>query len=442
MRLKLLPFGDIWTANGNCAKVEGEKKELGALGVESRLMHLKQLGLAESPFHKRGRPIIFVPYRSQQEAFKFLGDILKDDRGIGLLHGPVSSGKTVLIEQFVRELQTDVAFAIVDGARLKTHEFLSSVLTQFGYDVELNSADELLRLLSVFAAQQSRTRQSPLLIIENINDMYPSALGSLCKLAELTANGKFSFRIVLASNRNFARVIESPSMSIVAKRLIGEFELESMTAKESSTYLYAKLRSCGAQRPDDIFSVDVCDKLHTAAGGRPGRLDDIAMSVIEQADHLPIQVQAIDCSDAKKDHGLPQLVITHSGNTVQELKLTVSRAIIGRSDLSDIVIEDKFVSKQHALLVREQDALILVDLKSANGTFVNSRQVQTAVLRDTDIISLGDHRIKLIYANSPAISDIDDADVADTASMKNIADARRARAKRYPALLRVDGKKA
>ncbi len=91
--------------------------------------------------------------------------------------------------------------------------------------------------------------------------------------------------------------------------------------------------------------------------------------------------------------------------------------------MSDIVIDDEFVSAQHALLIRDHGRVILVDLKSASGTFVNSRNVQTTVLRNNDIISLGDHRIKMIYPNSLAPEEIDDPDLSDTARMRRIAGA-------------------
>lgn len=405
-------------------------------------MHYPNSGLRESPFNKPGRPAAFVPYRSQQEAFRFLGNILTDERGVGLLHGPAMSGKSTLVEQYIRELRTDVAVAVVDGGRLKTPQLLSKILTQFGYDVQLSSADELLQMLTVFAVQQTRARQAPLIVLENINNMYPSALCALCKLASITARDKFALRFVLVSNRDFRHVIGSPSMNTVAMRMVGDFEIQPLTAKETAAYLYTKLRTCGVLRPDDIFSVDVCDKLHSASGGWPGRLEKIAASVLDLATDFPIRAQDVEHPDAHKSETAPRLIVTLNGETTQDFKLGVSRALIGRADMNDIVLEDQFVSKQHALLVREQDAVILMDLKSANGTYVNSRRVQSAVLHDNDIISLGDHRIKMIYANSPALSGIEDPDLADTATMKNIADARRAKSRWDKAVTGIGKKKA
>ncbi len=383
----------------------------------------------------------FVRYQAQQEALNFLGEILTDERGVALLHGPPASGKSVIANQFVQQNQARLAIAVVDGSRLHTDELLSRILEQFGYNLALDSTDEMINMLHVFAVQQTRTHEPPVLILENINDMYPSALGALCKLASATAGSRYAMRLVLVSNRDMSRIIDAPSMASVSRRVIGNLQLGPMMSKEAMRYLYAKLRSGGVDRPDDVMPVDVCEKIHSMAGGWPGDMDAMALSIIQQAKSFPIRLQDIlDPNEAAADD-IPMVIVTHMGKTLQEIRLTEKRALIGRSDLSDVVIKDQFVSNQHALLIRDQNAVVLVDLKSRNGTFVNSRRVQSKVLLHDDIISLGDHRMKMVYATGHSSIVIDDPELADTAKMKNIADARRAREQRIPTLVPIINKK-
>ena len=154
----------------------------------------------------------FVRYHAQQEALSFLSNILVDERGVALLHGPPSSGKSVVANQFVQNMQSRLAVAIIDGSRLNTDELLSRILEQYGYNLALNSTDEMMNMLDVFAVQQTRTHEPPVLILENINDMYPSALGALCKLATVTAGSRYALRIILISSRDMSRIIDAPSM--------------------------------------------------------------------------------------------------------------------------------------------------------------------------------------------------------------------------------------
>ena len=383
----------------------------------------------------------FVRYHAQQEALSFLSNILVDERGVALLHGPPSSGKSVVANQFVQNMQSRLAVAIIDGSRLNTDELLSRILEQYGYNLALNSTDEMMNMLNVFAVQQTRTHEPPVLILENINDLYPSARGALCKLATVTAGSRYALRIILISSRDMSRIIDAPSMASISRRVIGNFQLGPMSSKEAMRYLYAKLRSGGVERPDDILPVDVCEKIHAMAGGWPGDMDAMALSIIEQARSLPVKVEDIVDPQATPVDDVPRIIVTSMGKTLQEIRLTEKRALIGRSDLSDVVIKDQFVSNQHALLIRDRNAVVLVDLKSRNGTFVNSRRVQSKVLLHDDIISLGDHRMKMVYAPGHSSIVIDDPELADTAKMKNIADARRDREQRIPTLVPIVGKK-
>lgn len=417
------------------------------------MKHREGAGIPERSFDENGRPASFVQCRSHQAAFTFLGNILTDARGAGLLHGPRYSGKSDLIRQFVQESLPNAAVAIVDGTRLKAPQLLSEILEQFDYGVELNSADELLNMLRVIVVQQTRSHRAPVLIVKNINNMYPSTLCVLCKLASQMVHKQFALRIIIVGDRSFRRIIDAPGMGPVSDRLIGDFELKPMDARETLAYLCAKLRSLGVDQPDNIFSADVCTELHAVSGGWPGKLDEIALAILDQAGSFPIRLAEIDHPDIRRlfgdvtksveevlpvDPELPKFIVTFSGETLQEFELVNSRALIGRSGLSDVAIESDYVSRQHALLIRDRDAVVLIDLKSRNGTFVNSRRISSKVLRDSDIIMVGNHRIKLIYSGGNAGVEIEDTHTTDTATMKTVADARRAKSSESPHFAVID----
>jgi type II secretory pathway predicted ATPase ExeA len=123
-----------------------------------------------------------------------------------------------------------------------------------------------------------------------------------------------------------------------------------------------------------------------------------------------------------------KLFVTMNGKTLQEFEMTGAKVLIGRSALCDLQINSRFISKFHAMLIRNGQAMYLVDLHSSNGTFVNSQRVQTKALRHDDVISLGNHGIKL---NSPATrmrTDLAGPDLTETSTMKTLDDVRRARA--------------
>lgn len=62
---------------------------------------------------------------------------------------------------------------------------------------------------------------------------------------------------------------------------------------------------------------------------------------------------------------------------------------IGRTSDNQIVVDDPLASRKHARLIGGAEGLVLEDLGSANGTFVNGVRQQRAVLRERDIITIG-----------------------------------------------------
>ena len=93
--------------------------------------------------------------------------------------------------------------------------------------------------------------------------------------------------------------------------------------------------------------------------------------------------------------------------TGREHPLTDDSVTIGRALENDIVITSKRVSREHARVRREGWHVILEDLGSTNGTFLNDERVLSSVeLRDGDGIKIGDvtlvfHDPDITYRDTP-----------------------------------------
>jgi pSer/pThr/pTyr-binding forkhead associated (FHA) protein len=69
-------------------------------------------------------------------------------------------------------------------------------------------------------------------------------------------------------------------------------------------------------------------------------------------------------------------------------EIAVGEFTLGRSSACNLVANENAVSKVHARIERAADQVVLEDLSSSNGTFVNGSRVRTAILRDTDTLEL------------------------------------------------------
>ncbi len=63
---------------------------------------------------------------------------------------------------------------------------------------------------------------------------------------------------------------------------------------------------------------------------------------------------------------------------------------LGRSQSANVVLENKAVSRRHAIVARRGTKTVILDDRSANGVLVNGTRVAEAVLEDGDVVQLGE----------------------------------------------------
>jgi pSer/pThr/pTyr-binding forkhead associated (FHA) protein len=89
--------------------------------------------------------------------------------------------------------------------------------------------------------------------------------------------------------------------------------------------------------------------------------------------------------------GRPQLHISEVGQPARAIALH-NAVTIGRDTQNDIVLAAATVSRQHALLLGDDNGTLLIDLDSTNGTLVNgvlARPDEPVRLMDGDMIRFG-----------------------------------------------------
>jgi pSer/pThr/pTyr-binding forkhead associated (FHA) protein len=119
----------------------------------------------------------------------------------------------------------------------------------------------------------------------------------------------------------------------------------------------------------------------------------------------PVDTSAASSTAAPVAHAVmdkvenPALLIlrTDTGEVLKEYPLEKAETSIGRAPTSDILLsKDKLTSRRHATVTYENGNYIILDERSANGTYVNGQQLEEMTphtLRDGDRIGIGEHEL-------------------------------------------------
>ncbi len=83
------------------------------------------------------------------------------------------------------------------------------------------------------------------------------------------------------------------------------------------------------------------------------------------------------------------LVVIYGNDLGRKFNLNLPSIVIGRSSKSDLQIDQESVSRSHAKIINTGKTIILRDLGSTNGTYVNDELIDEYVLRDGDFIKIG-----------------------------------------------------
>jgi pSer/pThr/pTyr-binding forkhead associated (FHA) protein len=139
--------------------------------------------------------------------------------------------------------------------------------------------------------------------------------------------------------------------------------------------------------PDDVGPA-------AATTERLGATSADRLDALEHLEH-PTRLETLAATDAAPGR---YLVLAGGGDT-RLVALRKQITHIGRGHAVDVRLCDPSVSRRHAILVQRAGGARILDDRSSNGIHVNGVRVESAELRDGDVIVIG--RLVLGYRELP-----------------------------------------
>jgi len=399
-------------------------------------MYLDPFKLKELPFRLSPDPQFLYLSKQHARAKAYMESTIWFTDGFVVITGEIGSGKTTLIESFLKEIQSDVVIAQINQTQVSAIDFLQAVLVQFGFSPFKMKKAELIATLNNFLIEQYAAGRKVLLIVDEAQNLSMRVLEEIRLLSGVETTKEKVLRIILAGQPELNEKLDAPELIQLTQRIRLRFHLTTLSAPEMRAYIQHRLEVAGGG-DRQIFAEDCFSEIFRYTGGVPrlvNTLCDTALMAAFTADRdtviladvlqaveelqwveysarnalqmkVPVEPRysespapsggAIPADNGQPIHG--RLLVATDGRTVEERMLRVGRIIVGRTPDNDLQIDSRFVSRHHCQIVTTLHSSVIEDLNSTNGIYVKSKRVRRHYLNDGDVVVIGKH--ELIYVD-------------------------------------------
>jgi pSer/pThr/pTyr-binding forkhead associated (FHA) protein len=95
------------------------------------------------------------------------------------------------------------------------------------------------------------------------------------------------------------------------------------------------------------------------------------------------------CPNCQSQIELDSIFCSNCGTKLNSSEMPDRIIKIGRAKENDIVVNDPLVGRYHAVIKIFNNYILLEDLNSTNGTFVNGKKISSSIITEKDKITLG-----------------------------------------------------
>ncbi len=238
-------------------------------------MYAEHYNLSGRPFQLSPDHRFFYGSRSHNKALAYLSFGLNEREGFIVITGEVGAGKTTLLSRLMSEIdRQQYVSANVVTTQLEGEDALRMVASAFGLQIEGCDKASLLRQIERFFVDQHELGKHVLLIVDEAQNMTPSALEELRMLSNFQSDGKPLLQCFLIGQPQFRAIMVHPAMEQLRQRVIASCHLEPMDVEETRAYILHRLERVGWQN-DPSVTDEAFQQIHEHSGGVPRRINTL-----------------------------------------------------------------------------------------------------------------------------------------------------------------------
>lgn len=410
-------------------------------------MYLEYFGFDSDPFRLSPDAKFYYPSLSHTTAKQYMDYVLWSRDSFIVITGEIGTGKTTLIQKMLDEAGHKLTVAKIHQTQLDEVEFLQALLDQFGINpFHTTGKVELLSMLNKYLQQKYEEGETVILIIDEAQNLSFRVLEEIRLLSGFDSKREKLLNIFLVGQPELREKLMKPEMEQLFQRIRLRFHLGGLGFDEVRSYIRHRVAIASTTKlelrdmrrkyldysesneeialPVGMFPDALIPTILTYTGGVPRLIntlcdtsllvayasgtrvidESLLKAALEDLQWVPYD-QRSSYRKRDLDTNSPKLFVTRDNTVVSIEELNKPEILVGRSHLCHIKIDQNSISGKHFKLEKTAEGYRIQDMGSTNGTWVNGERVQSQLLADGDIISIG--KYELAYKESNEAKDKD-----------------------------------
>lgn len=238
-------------------------------------MYEQYYGLSAKPFQLRPDPTFFFGSKGHKRAAAYLEYGLSQGEGFIVITGEVGAGKTTLVRNLFRNLESEnIVAAQIVNTHLNADDTLRMVASAFGLPYENATKASLLTNIEQFLRQCDQHGKRALLVVDEAQNLAPQTVEELRMLSNFQANDKPLLQTFLVGQPEFRKTLLGGDMLQLQQRVIATYHLGPMDAAETRSYIEHRLNTVG-WRGDPAFNEGAFAAIYDFTGGIPRKINTL-----------------------------------------------------------------------------------------------------------------------------------------------------------------------
>ena len=231
--------------------------------------------LRAKPFSLNPDPNFFFGSKGHKRAMSYLEYGIHQGEGFIVITGEVGAGKTTLVRNLFRKLDTgNLVAAQLMNTQLDADDTLRMVAASFGLPHEEAPKAVLLKRLETFLIACREQGKRALLVVDEAQNLTPRAVEELRMLSNFQAADRSLLQTFLLGQPEFRVTMQSAGMTQLRQRVIASYHLGPLDAEDTTAYIQHRLQTVG-WTDDPKFEETAYIEILSFTGGIPRKINTL-----------------------------------------------------------------------------------------------------------------------------------------------------------------------